>query len=138
MSRKRILIVDDDAFIRRPLEFLLKRAGFETEIAADGQAALEAIERFRPDLVCMDVMMPVRDGFSTLEEMGRMGTLSHTPVILLSAKGQNKDVTRGMELGAADFFAKPYSPTELLSRIMSVLATEAGKEAVKEAKGGHR
>jgi len=134
MSRKRILIVDDDAFIRRPLEFLLKRAGFETEIAADGQAALEAIERFRPDLVCMDVMMPVRDGFSTLEEMGRMGTLSHTPVILLSAKGQNKDVTRGMELGAADFFAKPYSPTELLSRIMSVLATEA----VKEVKGGQR
>jgi DNA-binding response OmpR family regulator len=135
MSRKRILIVDDDAFIRRPLEFLLRRAGFETEIAADGQAALDAMERFRPDLVCMDVMMPIRDGFSTLEEMGRLGTLSRTPVILLSAKGQNKDVTRGMELGAVDFFAKPYSPTELLSRIMSVLATESVKE---EVNGGQR
>ena len=132
MNRKRILIVDDDAFIRRPLEFLLKRAGFETEIAADGEAALAAMERFRPDLVCLDVMMPVRDGFSTLEEMGRLGTLSRTPVILLSAKGQDKDVARGMELGAVDFFAKPYSPTELLSRVMSVLATEA----VKEAHGG--
>ena len=134
MTRKRILIVDDDAFIRRPLEFLLKRAGFETEIAGDGQAALDAIDRFRPDLVCMDVMMPVRDAFSTLEEMGRRGVLSHTSVILLSAKGQNKDVTRGMELGAVDFFAKPYSPTELLSRIMSVLATES----VREVKGGQR
>jgi DNA-binding response OmpR family regulator len=134
VSRKRILIVDDDAFIRRPLEFLLKRAGFETEIAADGQAGLDAMERFRPDLVCMDVMMPVRDGFSTLEEMGRLGTLGRIPVILLSAKGQDKDVERGLELGAVDFFAKPYSPTELLSRIMSVLATED----VKEVKGGQQ
>ena len=124
MSRKRILIVDDDAFIRRPLEFLLRREGFDTEVAGDGEACLQAMERCLPDLVCLDVMMPVRDGFSTLEEIRRRSNLARTPIILLSAKGQERDVTRGLELGAIDFVHKPYSPTELLSRIKQILAAE--------------
>jgi two-component system phosphate regulon response regulator PhoB len=121
MTPKRILIVDDDAFIRRPLEFLLKRAGFETDIAANGEECLAAMERARPDLVCLDLMMPGRDGFSTLEEIRRREHLGSTPVILLSAKGQDQDIARGMALGAADFVPKPYSPKELLTRIRSVL-----------------
>lgn len=121
MKKKRILIVDDDAFIRRPLEFLLKKAGFETDVAGDGDACLAAMERCLPDLVCLDVMMPVRDGFSTLEEIRRRSHMERTPVILLSAKGQDGDVARGRELGAVAFVPKPYSPTELLSRIKGLL-----------------
>lgn len=124
-SRKRILIVDDDAFIRRPLEVLLKRAGFETDIAGDGEACLAAMERWRPDLVCLDVMMPVRDGFSTLEEIRRRTHLEGTPVILLSAKGQDGDIARGQALGAIAFVAKPYSPKDLLLRIKTVLEVDA-------------
>lgn len=123
-GKKRILIVDDDAFIRRPLEFLLKNAGFETDIAGDGEACLVAMERFRPDLVCLDVMMPVRDGFSTLEEIRKRSHLESTPVILLSAKGQDGDIARGQALGAVAFVPKPYSPKELLSRIRDVLEVE--------------
>src|SRR2546425_6292369 len=95
MSRKRILIVDDDAFIRRPLEFLLKREGFTTEVVGDGNACLDAMERTCPDLVCLDIMMPVRDGFSTCEEIRRRPHLAGTPVIFLSAKGQDADLARG-------------------------------------------
>ena len=121
MAAKRILIVDDDAFIRRPLEFLLKRAGFDTDMASDGEACLASMERCRPDLVCLDLMMPGRDGFSTLEEIRRRTHLEATPVILLSAKGQDHDIARGMALGAVDFVPKPYSPKDLLNRIKSVL-----------------
>src|SRR5438034_5769738 len=121
MTAKRILIVDDDAFIRRPLEFLLKREGFVTEVVGDGNACLDAMERLRPDLVCLDIMMPVRDGFSTCEEIRRRPHLAPTPVIFLSAKGQDADLARGAALGAVDFVAKPYSPTDLLARIRSVL-----------------
>jgi two-component system alkaline phosphatase synthesis response regulator PhoP len=122
---KRILIVDDDAFIRRPLEFLLKNAGFETDIAGDGEACLAAMERCLPDLVCLDIMMPVRDGFSTLEEIRRRGHLKRTPVILLSAKGQDGDIARARALGAVAFVPKPYSPKELLAQIRTVLDVEA-------------
>jgi DNA-binding response OmpR family regulator len=121
MASRFILIVDDDAFIRRPLEMLLKREGFETEVAEHGEACLEAMERRRPDLVCLDIMMPVRDGFSTCEEIRRRPHLATTPVIFLSAKGQDGDVARGIALGAIDFVAKPYSPAELVSKIRSAL-----------------
>lgn len=121
MAKKRILIVDDDAFIRRPLEVLLKREGFETDVAGDGEACLDAMERSRPDLVCLDVMMPRRDGFATCEEIRRRPHLASVPVIFLSAKGQDGDRARGNALGAIDFVAKPYSPTELVSRIRAAL-----------------
>ena len=124
MRKKKVLIVDDDAFIRRPLEFLLKREGFETEVAGDGEASLDAMERDRPDLVCLDVMMPVRDGFSTCEEIRRRPHLAATPVIFLSAKGQESDVARGAALGAIDFLAKPYSPADLVSKIRAVLGEQ--------------
>lgn len=134
MERKKILIVDDDAFILRPLEFLLKREGFETEVAEDGDACLLKMERFLPDLVCMDVMMPIRDGFSTCEEIRRRPKLAGTPVIFLSAKGQDADIARGQALGAIDFVAKPYSPTELLSRIRAALDLQPVKGGGSETR----
>jgi two-component system alkaline phosphatase synthesis response regulator PhoP len=123
MSAKRILIVDDDAFIRRPLEVLLKREGFETDVAGDGGACLDAMERHLPDLVCLDIMMPVLDGFSTCEEIRKRAHLARTPVIFLSAKGQDGDLARAAALGANGFFSKPYSPTELVSKIKEALGT---------------
>lgn len=134
MGGERILIVDDDAFIRRPLEFLLKRQGFVTEVVGDGEACLDAMERTPPDLVCLDVMMPVRDGFSTCEEIRRRPHLAGTPVIFLSAKGQDADIARGAALGAVDFVAKPYSPAELVSRIRTVLEQRFISEADHETR----
>ena len=87
------------------------------------------MERWRPDLVCLDVMMPIRDGFSTLEEIRRREHLGKTPVILLSAKGQDQDVARGMALGAIDFVPKPYSPKQLLIRIQDVLGSEVKEQS---------
>ena len=124
MTGPRILIVDDDAFIRRPLEVLLRREGFEIDLAGDGDACLTAMEQARPDLVCMDIMMPGRDGFSACEEIRRRPHLAGTPVIFLSAKGQDADIVRGTELGAAGFVAKPYSPAELVRKIREVLAVD--------------
>ena len=124
MTGPRILIVDDDAFIRRPLEVLLRREGFEIDLAGDGEACLAAMEQARPDLVCMDIMMPGLDGFSACEEIRRRPHLAGTPVIFLSAKGQDADIVRGTTLGAAGFVAKPYSPAELVRKIREVLAVD--------------
>ncbi len=123
--RPHVLIVDDDPFIRRPLQYLLERNGYETSVAGDGVECLEQAERRRPDLVCLDVMMPRQDGFATTEALrARFGP--GLPIILLTAKGQEADRTRGLALGADDFIAKPYSPVELLARIRSALAKHHG------------
>jgi len=123
-SRARILIVDDDAFIRRPLELLLREEGFEPSTAADGDECLSRVESVRPDLVFLDVMMPGRDGFSVCETLKRDPRFRDIPVILLSARGMEGDRRRGMDLGAADFMTKPYSPTELLRRVRELLSSD--------------
>ena len=127
MSRPRILVVDDDPFIRRPLQYLLERNGYEAAIAADGIECLEKIETFLPDLVCMDVMMPRQDGFATIEAIRRGENDRRLPIILLSAKGQDADRDRGLALGADDYMSKPYSPVELLARIRSALTRAANE-----------
>ena len=121
MSRPRILVVDDDAFIRRPLQYLLERAGFEADVAVDGVECMEKVKDSRPDLICLDVMMPNQDGFVTCEAIRREESLKDVPIILLSAKGQESDRARGIELGADDFLSKPYSPTELITKIRALL-----------------
>ena len=125
-ARPLVLIVDDDPFIRRPLQYLLEKNGYETVLAGDGIECLEQAESRRPDLVCLDVMMPRQDGFVTTGALrNRFG--SSLPIILLTAKGQEADRARGLALGADDFLSKPYSPVELLARIRSALAN-AGTE----------
>jgi DNA-binding response OmpR family regulator len=120
-SAKRILIVDDDAFIRRPLEFILREEGFEPFTAADGEECLSRAGNVRPDLIFLDVMMPGRDGFAVCGALKSDPELREVPVILLSARGMESDRQRGLDVGASDFMTKPYSPTDLVRRVREIL-----------------
>ncbi len=118
---KRILIVDDDAFIRRPLEFILRAEGFLPASAANVEEGRQAIERDRPDLILLDVMMPGKDGLTWCAELKSDPSTCEIPVVLLSARGQDADRERGLASGAADFVSKPYSPFELKRRVAELL-----------------
>ncbi|PJF42701.1 MAG: DNA-binding response regulator [Phototrophicales bacterium] len=115
---KRVLVVDDEPrmidFIRMNLEL----EGFQVVEARNGLEALEAIRTHLPDIVLLDVMMPQLDGFETLRMLREFSTV---PVIMLTAKGEEDDKVRGLELGADDYLTKPFSPRELSSRIRAVL-----------------
>jgi DNA-binding response OmpR family regulator len=118
---QKVLVVDDDAFIRRPLEFILRAEGFEPDTAVDGNDCLDKLAQDRPDLIIMDVMMPGRDGFDVCQLLKRDPALAQIPIILLSARGREHDREKGLALGAADFLTKPYSPSELIRRVRELL-----------------
>ncbi|MDP9026893.1 MAG: response regulator transcription factor [Actinomycetota bacterium] len=114
----RILIVEDEPSLSEPLSFLLRREGYDTEIAADGREALAAFDRDGADLVLLDLMLP---GLSGTEVCRELRTRSSVPIIMLTAKDSEVDIVVGLELGADDYVTKPYSTRELLARIRAVL-----------------
>ena len=119
----RILVVDDDPPSVKMTAFLLREEGYEVLTSPNGREALRLLEREKPDLILLDVMMPGLDGFETLREIRAR---YHIPVIFLSAKGETVDRVAGLELGADDYLAKPFEPAELLARVKAVLRrTEA-------------
>ena len=118
---QRILIVDDDAFIRRPLEFILREEGYQPVTAADADEGLRAIEACPPDLIFLDVMMPGKDGLTWCAELKRDARYARIPVVLLSARGHEHDRDQALALGAADFLTKPYSPHELKRRVRELI-----------------
>ncbi|NIM00848.1 MAG: response regulator [Acidobacteria bacterium] len=120
-KRHRILIADDDAFIRRPLEWILSQEGFDARTAADGDECMELLRADPPDLLILDVMMPGLDGFEICRRMQDDHALRRIPIVLLSARGREHDRERGMALGAAEYMTKPYSPTDLMQRIRGLL-----------------
>jgi DNA-binding response OmpR family regulator len=122
-DKPRILIADDDAFIRRPLQWILQQEGFTAETAADGDECLEQLRSDPPDLLVLDVMMPGLDGFEICRRMKDDPHLRNVPVVLLSARGREHDRERGLALGAAEYLTKPYSPNDLLVRIRGLLET---------------
>lgn len=114
----RILIVEDEPSLAEPLAFLLRREGYETEVAEDGRAALAAFDRAGADLVLLDLMLPGLPGTEVCRELR---TRSSVPIIMLTAKDGEVDIVVGLELGADDYVTKPYSSRELLARIRAVL-----------------
>ena len=127
-TQPRVLVADDDAFIRRPLELILRQEGFDPEIAVDGDECLEKLQLAPPDLLILDIMMPGRDGFEICRRMQDDPELRRIPVIMLSARGGEHDRERGIALGADEFMTKPYSPAELLRRIRQLLNQEQREE----------
>jgi OmpR family response regulator RpaB len=117
-DRERILVVDDEASIRRILETRLKMVGYEVITAADGEEAVEAYQKHNPDLVILDVMMPKMDGYGVTREIRKT---SETPIIILTALGDVSERITGLELGADDYVIKPFSPKELEARVKAVL-----------------
>jgi len=114
---KKVVVAEDDLPIADLLSFILRREGYEVYIAYDGGEALESIEKNLPDLVLLDIMMPVMDGWDVLKKVKEDDKLKNIPVIMLTAKGQEWDIVKGFELGSEDYVVKPFSPSELLVRI---------------------
>ncbi len=117
-TKKRILVVDDERGLAKIIRLNLEQDGFEVVEANNGAQAMEKLRTTLPDLILLDVMMPDMDGFTVLRMVREIG---NTPVIMLTAKGQEEDKIKGLELGADDYVTKPFSPRELTSRIRAVL-----------------
>lgn len=114
----RILVVDDEPKYVRLMEANLLTEDYEVLRAYDGQKAVETVAENQPDLVLLDVMMPILDGISACE---RIREFSNVPIIMVTAKGEERDRVRGLDVGADDYIVKPYSATELLARVRAVL-----------------
>jgi two-component system OmpR family response regulator len=123
----RVLVVDDEEHITELLSMGLSMAGFEVERAATGRAALAAIERQRPDLVVLDVMLPDLDGFTVAKRLRQTeGAGTRVPVIFLTARDATTDKIEGLRLGSDDYMTKPFSVAELIERVKAVLRRASG------------
>ncbi|MDH4142594.1 MAG: response regulator, partial [Chloroflexota bacterium] len=116
-----ILVVDDDAKIVRLVRTYLERDGFTVVTAADGPAALDAIETHEPALVVLDLMLPELDGRAVIRAVRKDDEAAHTPILVLSARSSTIDRIAGLEDGADDYLPKPFSPAELVLRVKSIL-----------------
>jgi DNA-binding response OmpR family regulator len=118
VAAERVLVVDDEPMVRDVLARYLSLEGFEVSEAADGRAALERIAEHDPDLVVLDLMLPEIDGYEVLRHLRASAP---TPVIMLTARGEETDRVVGLELGADDYITKPFSPREVVARVRAVL-----------------
>lgn len=122
--RRRILIVDDEPNIVLSLEFLMQQSGFDVAVARDGAEALERMHSFQPDLVLLDVMMPVLNGFEVCQKIRENSTWNAVKIVMLSAKGRESEVSKGLALGADAYITKPFSTRELVDRVAAMMAEE--------------
>jgi DNA-binding response OmpR family regulator len=121
--RRHILLADDEPHIGKIIQLKLELGPYDVSLVDDGREALRRIAGDEPlDLILLDIMMPYHSGLHVLEELRRMPHRRGTPVIILTAKGQDADRKRAAELGANDFFTKPFSPNKLLARINEFFA----------------
>ena len=121
----KVLIADDEPNIVISLEFLMKREGYQVLVARDGPQALEAIQRERPHLVLLDVMMPGKTGFEFCQAVRADDTLAAVKIVLLTAKGRDTDIAKGQALGADAYVTKPFSTKELAARVRELLGLAA-------------
>lgn len=120
-----ILIADDEPNILVSLEFLMKREGYVVHLARDGEEALEVLRRERPRLVLLDVMMPKKTGFEVCQEVRHDEAIKDTLILMLTAKGRETDVVKGLALGANAYMTKPFSTRELVQKVQELLASAA-------------
>lgn len=131
MNDASILVVEDEPSIAEVVDLYLRRAGFKVEVARDGAAAVEAIERKMPDLVVLDIMLPQIDG----HEITRwLRDQSEVPIIMLTARRGEADRIAGLEMGADDYVVKPFSPQELVSRVRAVLRRTLDRSSEEDEK----
>ena len=133
---KKALIVEDDVNIADLLKIYLQRDGFETENAYDGKKAVERAEQYKPDIILLDIMLPVMDGWQVCREVRKT---SQVPIIMLTAKGESTDKISGLEMGADDYVTKPFDPKELIARVHAVMRrSEAAPAEEAAAEGGRK
>ena len=119
---KKILVADDEPNIVISLEYLPKREGYTVVVAHNGQEALDAMAAQRPDLVLLDVMMPVKTGFEVCQEVRASDLLRHTKILMLTAKGRDIDMAKGIALGADGYMTKPFSTHDLVQKVADMLS----------------
>ena len=119
---KKVLIVDDEDNIVTALEFLLQKSGYEVTVARNGDEALQRVQSYAPDLVLLDVMMPRISGYEVCRRMRERPDWKHIKIIMLSAKGREAEVSKGVSLGADLYVTKPFSNNELVGKIGELLA----------------
>ena len=129
MEKKRILIVDDDENIAELISLYLVKECFDTEIAVDGEEALEKFKQYQPQLILLDIMLPGMDGYDVCREIRKS---SNVPIIMLSAKGEVFDKVLGLKIGADDYMIKPFDSNELVARVQAVLRRVQQNEKVAE------
>ena len=128
-SKQKILIVDDDEHISELISLYLIREGYDTKEVHDGKSALEAFKTYSPNLIMLDIMMPVMDGYEVCKEIRKTSTV---PIIMLTAKGDTIDKVLGLELGADDYIVKPFEAKEMVARVKAVLRRFDTGKAEKE------
>lgn len=120
-EKKTIIIADDEEHLNKLLTFKLTKDGFDVISFRNGENVAQKAAEIKPDLVILDLMMPIKDGMTTLRELKDNPETADIPTILLSAKSQEEDIEQGIKAGAADYIIKPFSPSELLERINRAL-----------------
>jgi DNA-binding response OmpR family regulator len=118
---KKVLIADDEPNIVTALEFLLQRNGYEVTIARNGDEALLLIEQHLPDLVLLDVMMPLKSGYEVCQRMRERSDWRHIKIVMLTAKGRDVEMSKGLSVGADLYITKPFSTQELMAKINGLL-----------------
>jgi two-component system alkaline phosphatase synthesis response regulator PhoP len=121
MSQDKILIIEDDRDIVGMLRYNLQKEGYEILVALDGEDGIDLAKKQKPNLIILDIMLPVVDGFEVCRVLKKDNAAAHIPIVILSAKSQETDKVVGLELGADDYITKPFSPRELIARIRAVL-----------------
>ena len=136
MSKPPVLVVEDEPDIAQLIEYHLQREGFSTLVAGSGTEALGVVERERPSLVLLDIMMPDLDGLEVCRRLKRDSATRDVPIIMVTAKGEESDIVVGLELGADDYITKPFSPKVLIARVKTVLRRREGETDGRLVLGG--
>jgi two-component system alkaline phosphatase synthesis response regulator PhoP len=129
MTTERVLVVEDEEDIAELVRYNLETAGFAVTVAATGEKGLAAVEQVAPDVVLLDLMLPSIDGLEVCRRLRASPTTASVPIVMVTARGEEADVVRGLELGADDYVTKPFSPKVLVARVRSVLRRKRGAEA---------
>ncbi|MEE9268757.1 MAG: response regulator [Candidatus Krumholzibacteria bacterium] len=124
MHKGKVLVVDDEVYILHILEFSLGAEGFEVISASNGELAVEKAKQEKPNLIVLDIMMPVLDGYETCRRLKQDPETKDIPVVLLTAKGRDVDKRLGFEVGAIDYIVKPFSPSRLIERIEEIIGVK--------------
>jgi CheY-like chemotaxis protein len=125
MKGKKVLIVDDEAFVREIVKVRLKLLGIEIIEGTNGLEAIEKAIQEKPDLILLDVMMPKMNGFEACEKLRSNPLTSHIPILILTARGEQMDKERGARLGAVKYLTKPFSPQKLAEQVLEIIKSPA-------------
>jgi len=132
MANEHILVVEDEEDIQELLRHNLSRSGYDVQTADTGEEAMELLNKQKPDLVLLDLMLPGLDGLEICRKIKKTAGLADLPVIMLTARGEERDIVKGLELGADDYITKPFSPRVLMARIAAVLRRKPKTKAAPE------